>query len=157
MSLKYRSLLPQVKHGQEDAAIECFVASEAGAPEELFEEETGFEFLSFSPTISNSGKVTTLKAKKEEEKIKFEMNLNIWNYQTSLMTNNRFENDFFFEIVKMKEAAVPYILDELKKGPTPLVHALDLIYPDMVKCEGYVPLDALCSLWEDILTKTVEP
>ena len=157
MSLRFESLLPSDNQHTDKAELQWVVSSEGEAPEELFKEETGFEFLSFSPTISNSGKVTTLRSNKEENKLKFEMNLNIWNYQTSLMTNNRFENDYFHEIVKMKEVAVPFILEELHKGPTPLVHALNYIYPDMVKCDGYVPLDALCSLWEDILTGIVEP
>lgn len=158
MSLEYKSLLKNHKFDQDNPDLEWFISSDDNSiGDELFEKETGFEFLSFEPTISNSGKVTILKTEKEEEKIKFEMNLRIWNYQTSLMANNRFDNDYFNEIVNMKEAAVPYILKELQKGPTPLVHALSIIYPDMVKCEGYVPLDALCCLWEDILTKTVEP
>lgn len=157
MSLSFESLLPAEKQHAEKEVLQWELSSEGEVPAELFKEETGFEFLSFSPTISNSGKVTALKSNREEAKLKFEMNLNIWNYQTSLMTNNRFDNDYFHEIVKMKEAAVPYILEELHKGPTPLVFALDYIYPDMVKCDGYVPLDALCSLWEDILMGIVEP
>lgn len=157
MSLKFESLLPVEIQHQEKSELNWAVSPEGEVPAELFEEETGFEFVSFAPTISNSGKVTVLKSKREEEKLKFEMNLNIWNYQTSLLANNRFDNDYFQEIVKMKESAVPFILRELHKGPTPLVHALDYIYPDMVKCDGYVPLDALCSLWEDILMGTVKP
>lgn len=158
MNLDFISLIPVQAQVQKEPVLEWFVSEEGGAPENvLFETKTGFEFLSFEPTISNSGRVTKLDAKKEEEKLKFGMNLAIWNYQTSLLANNRFENVYFHEIVKMKEAAVPFILEELQKGPTPLVHALSLIYPNTVQCEGYVPLDALCSLWEDILKGIVKP
>lgn len=158
MNLNYKLLIPDQTQVQKEPILEWSFSKDESSPRnELFEGKTGFQFLSFEPTISNSGKITTLKASKEEEKLKFEMNLYIWNYQTSLLANNQFENDYFEEIVKMKEAAVPYILKELQKGPTPLVHALSLIYPDTVKCVGYVPLDALCSLWEDILKGIVKP
>lgn len=114
--------------------------------------DRGFSFLSFEPTISNSGKVKVLESKKIEKKIEFQVNLNIWLGNNSLLANNNYDDSNFKEIVDMKEDAVPLILEELHKGPTPLVHALDLIYPGVVEYEGYIPLEAICSLWEDILT-----
>lgn len=86
-----------------------------------------------------------------ELKTQFEVNLNIWNNRTFLMANNDFSDENFKAIVDMGEQAVPYIKEELVKGPTPLVHALDLIYPNMVEYEGYIPLPALCKLWLLIL------
>ena len=115
-------------------------------------EGKGFSFLSFEPTISNSGKVRILESKKEEKKIEFHVNLNLWLSNNSLLANNNYDDSNFKEIVDMKEDAVPLILEELKKGPTPLVHALDLIYPGEVEYNGYIPLEAICSLWEAILT-----
>lgn len=114
--------------------------------------DKGFSFLSFEPTISNSGKVKKLKSEKEERKIEFQVNLDLWKNNNSLLANNNYEDSNFKEIVEMKEEAVPLILEEIRKGPTPLVHALDLIYPGVVEYDGYVPLEAICSLWEDILT-----
>ena len=114
--------------------------------------DRGFSFLSFEPTISNSGKVRVLESEKTEKKIEFHVNLNIWLGNNSLLANNNYDDSNFKEIVDMKEDAVPLILEELRKGPTPLVHALDLIYPGVVEYDGYIPLEAICCLWEDILT-----
>jgi hypothetical protein len=129
--------------------------SEVYTPDEepIFKTEgKGFSFLSFEPTISNSGKVRVLEAKKEEKKIEFQVNLNLWLGNNSLLANNNYDDSNFKEIVEMREDAVPLILEELHKGPTPLVHALDLIYPGEVEYDGYIPLEAICSLWEAILT-----
>ena len=52
-----------------------------------------------------------------------------WNRETAFLSVGNFDNRYFNEIVEMKEAAVPYIYEELKKGPTLLVNALDRIYP----------------------------
>lgn len=91
--------------------------------------------------------------KKESANSLFQTNLNKWNRETAFLSVRNFENKYFDEIVKMKEDAVPYIYEELKKGPTLLVHALDKIYPDTVKCEGYVPLTTICNVWLNILSK----
>lgn len=83
----------------------------------------------------------------------FQTNLSNWNRETAFLSVGNFNNKYFDEIVNMKEEAVPYIYEELKKGPTLLVHALDKIYPDMVKCDGYVPLTTICNVWLNILSK----
>ena len=51
----------------------------------------------------------------------------------------------------MGTEAVPYIIEEMKKGPTPLVHALDLIFPGVVEYDGYVSLKDACDTWLSIL------
>lgn len=128
-------------------------SNNAGDVEEpLFKEKNrGFSFLSFAATLADDKKIVELNTKREERELKFDANFITWNNQTKFLANNSFNNDFFNEIVNMGEDAVPMIYAELKKGPTPLVHALDLIYPGEVEYEGYVPLDAVCMLWEDIL------
>ena len=83
----------------------------------------------------------------------FQANLSNWNHETAFMSVGNFDNKYFDEIVKMREDAVPYIYEELKKGPTLLVHALDRIYPGTVKCDGYVPLATICNIWLNILSK----
>lgn len=83
----------------------------------------------------------------------FQANLAGWNRETAFLSVGNFNNRYFEEIVKMQEDAVPYIYEELKKGPTLLVHALDKIYPNTVKCEGYVPLATICNIWLNILSK----
>ena len=83
----------------------------------------------------------------------FQKNLSNWNRETAYLSVGNFNNRYFDEIVKMREDAVPFIYEELKKEPTLLVHALDKIYPGMVKCEGYVPLSTICNVWLNILSK----
>ena len=83
----------------------------------------------------------------------FQNNLSNWNRETAYLSVGNFNNHYFDEIVKMQEDAVPFIYEELKKGPTLLVHALDKIYPNTVKCEGYVPLSTICNVWLNILSK----
>ncbi|MCQ2351182.1 MAG: hypothetical protein MJ003_04320 [Paludibacteraceae bacterium] len=82
--------------------------------------------------------------------------LSNWNRETAYLSVGNFNNKYFNEIVNMKEDAVPFIYEELKKGPTLLVYALDKIYPGEVKCEGYVPLQTICNVWLNILSKTVK-
>lgn len=79
-----------------------------------------------------------------------------WNRETAYLSVGNFDNRYFNKIVEMKEDAVPYIYEELKKGPTLLVNALDRIYPGKVKCDGYVPLTTVCNVWLNILSKIVE-
>ena len=86
----------------------------------------------------------------------FQKNLAGWNQETAFLSVGNFNNKYFDEIVKMQEDAVPYIYEELKKGPTLLVNALDRIYPGKVKCDGYVPLTTVCNVWLNILSKIVE-
>ncbi|MCQ2219058.1 MAG: hypothetical protein MJZ33_11380 [Paludibacteraceae bacterium] len=83
----------------------------------------------------------------------FQTNLEAWNRETAFLSVGNFNNKYFEEIVKMQEDAVPYIYEELKKGPTLLVHALDKIYPGTVQCDGYVPLTTICNVWLNILSK----
>jgi len=87
---------------------------------------------------------------------RFAANFNHWNRETAYLSVGNFNNKYFDEIVNMKESAVPFIYEELKKGPTLLVHALDRIYPGKVQCEGYVPLTTICNIWLNILSKTIE-
>ena len=84
----------------------------------------------------------------------FASNFNGWVNETSYLTNDIYSNKHFDDIVSMKEDAVPFIIEELKKGPTPLVHALDCIYPGRVKYDGYVPLNIVCNIWLNLLSKT---
>lgn len=79
-----------------------------------------------------------------------------WNQETAYLSAGNFNNRYFNEIVQMKEDAVPFIYEELKKGPTLLVHALDSIYPGKVKYNGYVPLSTVCNIWLNILSTIVK-
>lgn len=75
-----------------------------------------------------------------------------WKAETWLLSHGMYDNEHFDNIVKMGEKAVPYLLELLNKGPNHIVHACDLIYPNEVTYEGYIPLDFGCKTWATILT-----
>lgn len=93
----------------------------------------------------------TLDSKGIQNESEFLSNMWAWNQDTGLRSVDNFSSSYFEAIVEMKEDAVPYIYRELLKGPTPLVHALDLIYKDEVEYEGYLPLDFVCNIWLGLL------
>lgn len=133
------------------------VAGESVDTESLFgHEKRGFKFKSMEATVQVSNRVIELNTRKFQQRTTFDINKNTWVEQTGFLANNNFDNAYFKEIIEMGEDAVPMIIEELKKGPTLLVYALDKIYPNTVVCEGYVPLKPLCDLWLDILTQNVK-
>ncbi len=84
----------------------------------------------------------------------FKSNYESWNATNLLLSSSNIDNVYFQEIVKMGLVAVPYIYEELKKGPTDLVYALDEIFGNPIKYEGFVSLKQSCDLWLSILQKT---
>lgn len=83
----------------------------------------------------------------------FDMDLKYWERETAMMSVNNFDNSHFDSIVKMGEDAVPFIYQKLQKGPTQLVHALELIYPEKVVYKGFVTLNQARRIWLKILKK----
>lgn len=133
------------------------VTSESADTVNLFvHEKRGFNFQSMDATVQVSNEVIELNTHKFQQRTTFDINKKTWVEQTGFLANNNFDNAYFKEIIEMGEDAVPMIIEELKKGPTLLVYALDKIYPNTVVCEGYVPLKPLCDLWLDILTQNVK-
>lgn len=72
----------------------------------------------------------------------------------ALSSVSNVDNVYFREIVKMGRRAVPFIYEEMKKGPTDLVYALDEIFGHPIKYNGFMPLKQSCELWISILKKT---
>lgn len=70
-----------------------------------------------------------------------------WNRASNVHSSNNFDNADFRKIVEMGEDAVPGIFEIIKDHPDPIVHALDLIYPDYMKYDGYVSLEDVCRTW----------
>ena len=91
---------------------------------------------------------------KSENLNNFKLNNRMWNDEKQFDSFNNYDSGYFDEIVKMGKDAVPYILAELEKGPSPIVHALDLIFPGKVKYNGFVPLKVACETWISIIKKT---
>lgn len=84
----------------------------------------------------------------------FMSNYNSWNAANMILSSSNIDNVYFKEIVRMGKDAVPYIYEELKKGPTDLVYALDEIFGHPIGYDGFVPLKQSCDLWLSILQKT---
>lgn len=84
----------------------------------------------------------------------FKSNYDSWNATNMMLSSSNIDNVYFQEIVKMGTAAVPYIYKELKKGPTDLVYALDEIFGNPIKYDGFVSLKKSCDIWLSILKKT---
>lgn len=83
----------------------------------------------------------------------FKSNLESWNAVNSLHASSNLDNVYFKQIVKMGKDAVPYIYEELKKGPTDLVYVLDEIFGRPIKYNGFVSLKKSCDIWLSILKK----
>lgn len=74
-------------------------------------------------------------------------NYNYWNRVSNVHSSNNYDNADFRKIVAMGEDAVPGILEIIKDHPDPIVHALDLIYPEYMTYNGYVSLEDVCKTW----------
>ena len=96
-------------------------------------------------------------SREQRNRRKFESSLEKWNKETNNLSCNVYDNSNFKKIVGMGKDAVPLIykvlLEEKKKNrATPLVYALDKIYPGVMTYNGFVTLKAACDQW----TKTLE-
>lgn len=94
-----------------------------------------------------------LDTEESEALATFRGNYETWNALNAMSSSSNFDNAYFKEIVNMGKKAVPYIYEELKKGPTDLVYALDAIFDYPIKYEGFVPLEKSCEIWLSILQK----
>lgn len=105
-------------------------------------------------TLNDDVSVENINTQEADRRLVFWQNLSYWNKETNILSVNNFDNGYFKSIVEMGREAVPMIYEELKKGPTPLVHALDLIFPGVVEYNGFVSLKESCDTWISILKKT---
>jgi hypothetical protein len=82
----------------------------------------------------------------------FEQEYSTWINETSVLGYGHYDNEHFKNIVDMGEKAIPFILEILENEKIDMIaYACDLIYPDEVTYEGYVPLDFCCKIWTQIL------
>lgn len=114
-----------------------------------------FNFSTSISTVAEDGSLQKVDSRHSDNAASFSKNMEYWNQETALLSTGNFNNSYFREIVNMGKDAVPFIMDELKKGPTPVVHALDLIFPNVVKYDGFVTLEEACKKWLSILQKIV--
>lgn len=120
-----------------------------------FKDATGpiFDFEIVATVGDNNHTVDTTET---EIKTSFLQNLKYWNLQNRFQHSNDFRSSYYRNIVNMGVEAVPYIVEELKKRPSFLVHALDEILPGVVEySDGYIPVEQACEQWISILA-TIE-
>jgi hypothetical protein len=111
-------------------------------------EDTNLTEGGFSIDMSVSRDRQMLDIPRREMNIRMvRQNYEYWNRSSNFMSSNNYDNADFERIVAMGEDAVPGILEIIKDHPDPIVHALDLIYPDYMSYEGYVSLEDVCNTW----------
>ena len=115
--------------------------------------EPTFSFQS-DVTILSGGKPENLDTRQEDNRVSFEQNLKYWNNAVAVLSVGNYNNSYFERIVEMGVDAVPFIMEEMGKGPTPLVYALDQIFPGVMEYDGYVSLKEACDKWLSILKQT---
>ena len=107
--------------------------------------------------IKEEGFSYVMRATKDDITLSFsekEDNINIvrtnyryWNAVSNIKSTNNYDDDYFGQIVRMGEDAVPGILEILLDHPDPIVHALDLIFPNRVEYHNNVSLEDVCEIW----------
>lgn len=110
-----------------------------------------FMFSSSFSFVDDEGKPQSVDTKETDNSAIFSQNYKYWNQETEFLSTNNLDNSYFQGIVNMGVDAVPFILEELKKGPSPLVHALDQIFPGVMKYDGFVTLKEACDRWLAVL------
>ena len=109
----------------------------------LSSSDSGF---SMDLSISRDNKILEV-SQRDINKQKVFTNYNYWNRESNFLSSNTYDNSDFQKIVEMGEDAVPGILEIIQDHPDPIVHALDLIYPDYMTYNGYVSLEDVCRTW----------
>lgn len=111
-----------------------------------------FDFSMDTTVADGKEKINTSNC---DNRVLFSQNLRYWIEQTKFLANNDFNNSYYRRIVDMGLDAVPFIVEELKKRPSFIVHALDEILPGVVEYgDGYIPVEKACKTWTSILTTT---
>lgn len=127
-----------------------FFANEQYSPSNIDKIES-FTILSIEASFTSYRKAISLDTKYIEDKLRFDENFKYWNFETNAMSINNYNNASFNDIVEMGLDAVPFIKEILEKGPHPIVHALDLIMPDVFEYKGYISLEENCKQWLQLL------
>lgn len=113
-----------------------------------------FDFKMEATIASGNEKIDTSNF---DNRVSFIQNLRYWNNQSQFLSTNNFDNSYYRNIVDMGLEAVPLILEEIKKRPSFLVHALDEILPGVVEYgDGYIPIEKACEIWISILSPIEE-
>ena len=85
---------------------------------------------------------------------KFQDELFRWECDNAFSGTQDFENAHLKAIVDMGDKCIPWIHEIIDNHPDPLVHALDVMCPDLMRYEGFVPLNEVCEAWSALLRIT---
>ena len=87
-------------------------------------------------------------------KSQFEQRIQAWKGNTMFMSfAEQIVNEHNFkEIVSMGEDVVPYILEEIKKEPSPLVWSLNFIFGKTISNNPNTTIEQACKLWVKALS-----
>jgi hypothetical protein len=82
-------------------------------------------------------------------KLNFYDYLEKWEQNTMFysMSSQIINDDNFKKIVSMGEKVVPFIIEELKKGPSLLVWTLNSIYNERISDDPNTTIEKACKLW----------
>lgn len=114
---------------------------------------TGCSSFDVQASYSDNGNSIKVDLSEIKSRFEFEQDYKLWEDETIVLSANNFDNAHFTAIVNRGKDSVPYIYERLKKGPTPLIHALELIFPDMVHYRGFVSLNQARRIWLRMLKK----
>lgn len=121
------------------------------ADREMKGSPASFAFSSSVTGISDNGETCVIDTAESDSMAMFSQNYRYWNKETQFSSANNIDNAYFQSIIDMGSDAVPYIKEILEEGPSPLVYALDMIFPGVMKYEGFVSLKEACDKWLSIL------
>ncbi len=82
-------------------------------------------------------------------RMEFNKLLSAWRAKTAFISfaNQIVEDVNFKKIVSYGEAMVPFIIEEIKKKPSPLVWALNYIYNRTITDKENTTIEQACKLW----------
>lgn len=116
-------------------------------------QKNGVVRISIRATSITDDEVEKIDLSETNQKCTFETENNLWRQDTRFSSVNCFENRHFESILKDGENNLPYIYNELRKGPTKLVHALEILFPEKVTYSGFITLNQARRIWLKILQK----
>lgn len=102
-------------------------------------------------STNNGDEYSKVDVFKESCESEFRLVYEYWKRNTFSLSVGNYDDVYFKKIVSGGDIYVPYIKEDLLKGCTFLIHALELIFPDRIPYNGYVSLKLARKLWLKIL------
>lgn len=74
-----------------------------------------------------------------------------WKKETIFLSVGVTNNIHFKNICDVGLLAIPFIYKKLEEEPSHLVHAYDVILPDLMKVDGYVGVGDYINMWQVVI------